>query len=167
MAVTYNVNIQTINRVIASLIEGEFKQINVRCSPYFEFDQIGKFGVYVRYYYKNDVFVSRHTDGEIREFTYEISFYFNRMNYQKKEDIEDVYADYSERLNTVLCQSPTQVTTTFPGIFPISLSETVWFNANMDRELLFGEDIEIEGEDNKNNIIEFKHEFRFTRGTIW
>jgi hypothetical protein len=168
MAVTYNVNVQTINRVIASLLEGEFTQINVRCSPDFEFDQIGKFGVYIRYYYQGDTFLSRHTDGEMREFTYNISIYFNRMQYQKKDDLEDVYSDYSERLNTLLCADPTQWSSAFTGIFPIGFSESVWFDANMDRELVFGEDNdEIEGEENKNNIIEFKHEFRFTRGTTW
>lgn len=153
MTITYTEHIKAVNDALYDLIVAEFTAINVHYSRDFDSAKLAKNGEYIRFFYEADTFEGRTTDGELREFEYIISYYFDQHKFKKRAEFEDLITSRSDRLMKLICDDPTYIVS----------SATVWFNANMDREFIEM----LDEEDNKTNIVEMRHELRFTRGLTW
>ena len=153
MSITYNEHIKTVNDALYDLILSEFTKIKIRYCRDFESEYLGSNGQYIRFFYENDEFLGRHTDGEIRIFHYTISQYHDQYKYNKRDEFENEVAKQSDRLTTLICDDPSYILS----------GATIWFDANMDREYIEM----LDDEDNKTNIIEMKHDLRLTRGLTW
>lgn len=153
MAITFTEHVKTINDALYDLIRDEFTPVNVRNSPWFEYDKFGRNREYVRFHYVSDVQISRCSEGETREFIYDISLYM--QSYRKdRDEFELLYANRMDRITQLLTYIPTYV----------SGSDYKWHDARItEREFI---DLEIDDE-NMNNVIELRCQLILTRTAMW
>lgn len=151
MAITFTEHLKTINNALYDLIRAEFTTIKIIYKPEFDFADLAKHGEYIRFYYDNDSFVSRNSDGETRDFSYNLSIYFDRFKIARRDDFEDLYANRVDRLTKLLSQNPTH---TVSGSY-------VWHDLKVaEREYN-------EFDEDQTNVVELRCQIEITKTTMW
>ena len=146
---SYYSHIAAITAQIETLVADQFSELNVRHQPMYESDQLGKRHEYIRFFYDSDNLVSRNSDGETRDFVFNVSYYFH--NFNRRADFSDHVFYQVERLNWILCNEPTQNN---------SSDEYVWHDGRMEgREFIQPED--------DSNVYEVQIQFVVTKTCMW
>ena len=78
---------------------------DVVLEPEFQASRISTRGEYIRYYFLDSNEVSKHSDGETRDYDIEIVYYFDTRLFRTGKAFDEVYSDRSERLKAVLEQN--------------------------------------------------------------
>jgi len=106
MAVTYVNDIKTnISDPLEALLWTEFQPVDVVLEDMFQESRISTRGEYIRYYFLDSDEESKHSDGETRNYTMEIVYYFDTRVFRTGKAFDEVYSDRSERLKAVLEQN--------------------------------------------------------------
>jgi len=106
MAVTYTNDKKTnISDPLEALLFTEFQPVDVVLEPEFQASRISTRGEYIRYYFLDSNEVSKHSDGETRDYDIEIVYYFDTRLFRTGKAFDEVYSDRSERLKAVLEQN--------------------------------------------------------------
>jgi len=105
MAVTYTNNEKTnISDPFRALLWAEFAPIDVVLDDGFDPARMTR-GEYIRYYFLDSNEVSKHSDGETRDYTLELVYYFDTERYRTKKAFDEVYSDRSERAKATIEQN--------------------------------------------------------------
>lgn len=110
---TFTNNENAIQEKLESITVAEFKPVKVVFEPKFNQEHLGR-GEYIRFWLNDDRQMSRHSDGETREYEFTVSYYINERSILNIETIKKIYTDRKERLkqlfnNNYEIQSPSYV----------------------------------------------------------
>lgn len=106
MAVTYTNDIKSnISDPLEALLFAEFQPVDVVLEPEFQASRISTRGEYIRYYFLESTEVSKHSDGEFRDYDIEVVYYFDTRVFRTGKAFDEVYSDRSERLKAVIEQN--------------------------------------------------------------
>ena len=104
--ITYTNNIEAVKEGLKTIISGEFKQnyIPVVFAEEFE-DEHLKSGEYIRLWIEESRFIGAHSDGELKEYEFQINIYFNSSRVNINKDFDNWASEESERLVRLLNNS--------------------------------------------------------------
>jgi hypothetical protein len=149
---SYTNHLGTVNDALNDLIKTEFASIPVKNERKFKPDF--RKGEFIRFWCVAQSEPELNSDGETREYTYDIDFYFN-LSVLKRPKFEDLLAARTEQLKQLLQENVTYQ----PG------GTYVWHNARID--LIEVEDFEDEEEEAYRNIVYVHCEFTLRRFNQW
>lgn len=138
MAITYNNEIETIYAALYSLINSEFTELNVRNFPAFDSAFLGRNNEYIRFFYLSDDHVGTTSDGEVRDFSYGVSYYLRYSGNDARNTFEDKLADRTERIRKLVGQAKTYQPSSVYKWHDLVMTRREWVSND---ELIDGADV--------------------------
>ena len=100
MTVTYINHVEIVADSLRYLLVTEFNNEIVQ-SNLFEPDKLGR-GEYFSYYLSEQPIIDFHSDGEVRDYTFDCAWYFNTKQFDFKKTFNDLVSERIERLKRLI-----------------------------------------------------------------
>lgn len=159
---SYTNNIEAVKDGLQTLIHAEFLPNGVPLvfAKGYQREYL-KHGEYIRYFIEEDIFLGAHSDGEHREYEFEISMYFNIKARNVDRDFDIWASEESERLKRLLNDNRSY---TLSGA-------SVWHHLYIDspgylQDLIIIEDFEEEEEEGLEHIKVIQHTVKIYRSNF-